>query len=192
MTDEPDPVTYNQAITSSHSDEWLTAMHSELLARHANQTWSATLLPPNRKSVKTKWVFVTKPGHSPHTPKRKGRVVAKGFSQKYGIDYEETFAPTVKHTTIRLVLSYAASHNKVIHQADVDTAFLNAALKEEIYIDLPPGANLVSHLNTELVPSPSLIQESKCSGQPIVGRLHKALYGLKQSPRDWRLGLMIN
>ena len=86
-------------------------------------------------------------------------------------------------------MSYAATCHKVVHQADVDTAFLNAVLNEEIYIELPPGLHLLSDLQSDLIPLSKLVTLSKKTGRPIVGVLLKALYGLKQAPRQWRLEL---
>ena len=98
--------------------------------------------------------------------KYKARLVARGFSQKEGIDYEETFAPTAKMSTIRLVLALAAQFNWKVHQMDVKSAFLNGDLQEEVYMTQPPGFKVAG-------------QEQK------VCRLAKAICGLKQAPRAW-------
>ena len=92
--------------------------------------------------------------------------MAKGFLQKYGVDFEETFAPVAKFTSIRIILSLAAHYQLVLHQMDVKTAFLNGILDEEIYMKQPEGFvdyNYPDH----------------------VCKLKRALYGLKQSPRMW-------
>jgi hypothetical protein len=95
----------------------------------------------------------------------KVRLVAKGFTQAYGIDYEETFAPVAKMNSIRVLLSMAANLNWHLHQFDVKNAFLYEDLKEEVYMEIPPG-----------------LESSSSAGK--VFKL-KALYGLKQSPRAW-------
>jgi hypothetical protein len=91
-------------------------------------------------------------------------LVAKGFKQQYGIDYEETFSPVVKAATVRIVLSLAVSRGWNIRQLDVKNAFLHGVLKEEVYMRQPPGYE--THFGH-------------------VCRLDKALYGLKQAPRAW-------
>jgi len=94
------------------------------------------------------------------------RFVAKGFSQKEGIDYEETFSPVARYTSIRAVISLVAQMGWQIHQMDVKTAFLNGELKEEVYIEQPEG--FVAH-----------------NKETRVCRLKKELYRLKQAPRAW-------
>ena len=96
----------------------------------------------------------------------KARLVARGFSQKYGIDYEETFAPVVRFASIRALLAYAVQNDMLIHQMDVVTAFLNGTLEEEIYMSQPDGY-------------------IKSGEEHLVCRLKKSIYGLKQSPRCW-------
>ena len=97
------------------------------------------------------------------------RVIAKGFTQKYGLDYQETFAPVAKMNTVRILLALAAHHEWKLQQYDVKNAFLHDNLTEEIYMALPPGYY-------------SLALSTPAS---IVCRLRKSLYGLKQSPRAW-------
>lgn len=92
--------------------------------------------------------------------------MAKGYSQTYGIDYEETFSPVAKLNTVRILLSLAANLDWPLHQFNVKNAFLHGDLKEKVYMDIPPGY---------VVPS----------GDELVYRLQRALYGLKQSPRAW-------
>ncbi|RVW73200.1 Retrovirus-related Pol polyprotein from transposon RE1 [Vitis vinifera] len=96
----------------------------------------------------------------------KARLVAKGFTQSYGIDYQETFAPVAKLNTVRVLLSLAANLDWSLHQLDVNNAFLNGDLEEEVYMDIPAGLETTSNFNK-------------------VCRLRKSLYGLKQSPRAW-------
>ena len=96
----------------------------------------------------------------------KGRLVAKGYAQKYGIDYEETFSPVVQFSSIRALLAFVVENDMLIHQMDVVTAFLNGSLEEEIYMEQPEG----------------YVQPGK---RHLVCKLKKSLYGLKQSPRCW-------
>ena len=180
-----DPLTYNEAINSAESAEWLSAILAELQSHSALRTWTVTLLPAGRKAVGFKWIFKTKIGQSPTVTKKKARLVAKGYSQKYGVDFEETFAPTVGKATIRTVMSFAAAKGWELEQADVDTAFLNAELTEDIYMTVPEGVHLITN-DDNLVPTETMLQESKRTGTKIVVKLNRALYGLKQAPRAWR------
>jgi hypothetical protein len=96
--------------------------------------------------------------------------VAKGFSQQYGVDYEETFSPTCKISSVRLLLQLAVNYDLIIHQMDVKTAYLNAPIDKEIYMSQPEGYNVD-------------IQNTRTA----VCKLNKSLYGLKQSGRNWNL-----
>ena len=116
--------------------------------------------------VSTKWVLTNKLNADGTLQKRKARLVARGFTQLKGVDYDEVFAPVVKMTTIRVILTIAAVEDLEIHQMDVKTAFLNGKLEEEVYIEQPEG----------------YVEPGK---EDLVCRLHKTLYGLKQSPRVW-------
>lgn len=96
----------------------------------------------------------------------KACLVAKGFKQQYGIDYEDTFSPVVKAATIRLILSIVVSKGWSLRQLDVQNAFLDGVLEEEVYMHQPPGYKDVKYPN-------------------YVCKLDKAIYGLKQAPRAW-------
>lgn len=159
-----DPQTVDEALSSENAGEWKTAMEDEMASHMANETWELTTPPPEKKSIKCKWVFKTKMNADGEAVRHKARLVVKGFSQKKGIDYEETFAPVVRYTSLRLLLALSAKHDWVIHQMDAVTAFLNGNLKEEIYMIQPDGFD-------------------DNSGR--VCKLKKSIYGLKQSSRVW-------
>src|SRR5712692_1408941 len=131
----------------------------EMDALLKNNTWELVNLPPGHKAIKSKWVFKLKAD---------GRfcacLVAKGFMQIPGIDYDETFSPVARFESLRLLLVLAALENWEIHQMDVKSAFLNGILNEEIYMEQPQGFIAAK-------------QENK------VCRLKRALYGLKQASR---------
>ena len=131
-----------------------------------NETWKLVELPRDRKAIGCKWVFKVKYDCESRVERFKGRLVAKGYAQKYGIDYDETFSPVDRFSSIRALLAYAIQNNMLIHQMDVVTAFLKGKLEEEIYMEQPDG----------------YIQPGQ---EHLVCKLQKSLYGLKQSPRCW-------
>jgi hypothetical protein len=152
------------AEASGHPD-WDTTMNEEYHSLIENDTWDLVPLPKGRKLVICKWVYQTKYASDGSIERHKARLVAKGFSQVEGIDYNETFAPVAKMNYIRLVLALSASHKWEVHQMDAKSAFLHGDLKEEIYMEQPPG----------------YVQNDSS----LVCRLKKSLYGLKQAPRAW-------
>ena len=135
-------------------------MKSELKSIQENNTWYYTNLPKGHKAIGLKWIYKVKRDPKGNIVKHKARLVAKGNAQKFGIDYEEVFAPIARLETIRLMLALAASGKWEVHHMDVKSAFLNGELQEEVYVQQPPG-----------------FQSSKHPGKVL--RLSKALYGLK-------------
>jgi hypothetical protein len=152
------------AEASGHPD-WDTTMNEEYHSLMANDTWDLVPLPKGRKLVRCKWVYITKYASDGSVERHKAQLVAKGFSQVEGIDYNETFSLVAKMNYICLVLSLDASHKWEVHQMDVKSTFLHGDLKEEIYMEQPPG---YVHNDSSLV-----------------SRLKKSLYGLKHVPRAW-------
>jgi hypothetical protein len=139
-------------------------MQEEYNSLLENQTWDLVPLPSGRKLVKCRWVYKTKSAVDGQISRYKARIVAKGFQQVNGIDYDETFASVVKMDSIRLALAIATSKGWEVHQMDVKNAFLHGDLSEEIYMEQPQG----------------FMQDSS-----LVCRLKKSLYGLKQALRAW-------
>lgn len=157
------PTTYKQASQYHH---WREAMKAEFDALLKNHTWDLVPRDSNKNVIACKWLFRVKKNPDGTIDRYKARLVAKGFTQRAGIDYHSTFSPVVKQTTIRLVLSIAVQQNWPLHQLDVNNAFLQGHLDEEVFMQQPPGfehADLPHH----------------------VCRLRKAIYGLKQAPRAW-------
>ena len=144
--------------------EWKAATLEEIRALEKNGTWSVTSLPPGKKAVGCKWIFSVKYKADGSVERLKARLVAKGYTQSHGIDYQETFAPVAKLNTIRVLLSIAVNMDWPLFQLDVKNMFLNGDLKEEVYMDIPPG-----------------FEDNTTSNK--VCQLRKSLYGLKQSPR---------
>ena len=151
---------------AKEDSKWRMAMVEELEALCKNKTWVLTPLPNGKKAVSCKWVYTVKQNAEGKIERYKARLVARGYSQTYGIDYDETFAPVAKMNTVRILISCAANFGWSLHQLDVKNAFLHGDLQEEVYMEIPPG-----------------FSTSETTGK--VCRLKKALYGLKQSPRAW-------
>lgn len=161
-----EPETYKVAIESLDSEKWMDAMNSEIQSMKSNQTWDLVKLPQGRKVVDCRWVFKIKPGDQNRPARYKARLCARGFTQIYGIDFDETYAPVVKFTSIRVFLTKAILMKMTIHQMDVVTAFLNAPLDEEIFMRQAPGF-------------------AETGKEHLVCKLNRSIYGLKQSPRQW-------
>ena len=145
---------------------WVDAMQDELLQFERNHVWTLVELPNGKAAIGTKWVFRNKKDENGVVVRNKARLVAKGYCQEEGIDYEETFAPVARLEAIRIFLAYAAHRGFIVNQMDVKSAFLNGKIKEEVYVQQPPGFESEKYPNH-------------------VYFLDKALYGLKQAPRAW-------
>ncbi|RVW39072.1 Retrovirus-related Pol polyprotein from transposon TNT 1-94 [Vitis vinifera] len=154
------PNTIQEALKIS---EWKKAVQDEIDALEKNGTWTITDLPVGKRPVGCKWIFTIKYKADGSVERFKARLVARGFTQSYGIDYQETFAPVAKLNTIRILLSLAVNQDWCLQQLDIKNAFLNGDLEEEVYMEIPPG-----------------FEESMAKNQ--VCKLQKSLYGLKQSP----------
>ena len=133
------PLTFNQAITSTYKKKWLEAINDELKNLYDNNIMSLVFeLPYNKKPIRTKWVFTIKRDSNNNIIKFKARIVAKGYSQIRGIDYELTFSPTLSIDSIKLIISLAAKFNWEIFQLDIKAAYLNAKLDKDIYVMIFP------------------------------------------------------
>jgi hypothetical protein len=141
-------------------------MHEELENFERNQVWELVEPPPNCKPIGTKWVWKNKEGENGEVVRNKSRLVAQGYSQKEGIDYEETCAPVVRLEEIRILLAFSVAKGFKLYQMDVKSAFLNGVLEGEVYVKQPSG-----------------FESAKFPHR--VYRLRKALYGLKQAPHAW-------
>nr|CAE05066.1 OSJNBa0094P09.5 [Oryza sativa Japonica Group]CAE05129.1 OSJNBa0079F16.21 [Oryza sativa Japonica Group] len=130
------PKSISEAYASPDADYWKEAVRSEMDSIIANGTWEVT---SGCKPMGCKWVFKKKLRPDGTIEKYKARLVAKGYTQKEGEYFFDTYSPVARLTTIRVLLSLAASHGLLVHQMDVKTAFLNGELDEEIYMDQPDG-----------------------------------------------------
>jgi hypothetical protein len=166
-----EPTSYRSALTSVHSAKWKSAMESEISSLMENSTWTLTTLPKDAKVVGSKWIYKLKLDENGKPQRFKARLVAQGFSQRYGIDYDETFSPVVSKEAIRILIGLKAN-GWTVHQLDVDTAYLNAALDTDVFLAQPHG-----------------YEQEGPNGETLVCRLEKAIYGLRQAGRQWYLHL---
>jgi hypothetical protein len=161
------PRTYQEAVVSPQSGQWKIAMDEEMNSLLDHNTFEYTNLPEGRNLIGGRWVYAVKLGPNGEE-KYKARYVAKGYSQIPEVDFSETFSPTARMTSIRMLMQLAVQHDLIVHQMDVKTAYLNAPIDHEIYIEQPEGFEVKSKENLQ-----------------IVCKLNKSLYGLKQSGRNW-------
>ena len=160
------PKNYEEAITGDEGEQWKAAMDEEIGTLGKMGTWELEDLPLDRKAIGCKWVFAKKRDENGRVIKFKARLVAQGFSQKPGTDYDNdgTFAPVMRFETLRTLLAYAAVNNLKLRQFDVKSAYLHGRLNEIIYMNQPPGYNDNSGRSCLLV---------------------RSLYGLKQAGNVW-------
>ncbi|GJW53447.1 retrovirus-related pol polyprotein from transposon TNT 1-94 [Tanacetum coccineum] len=151
---------------------WIDAMQEEIHEFSRLEVWELVSCPDKVLLIKLKWIYKVKTDEFGRVLKNKDKLVAQGFRQEEGIDFEESFAPVARIEAIRIFVSNVAHKNMTIYQMYVKTAFLNGELKEEVYVSQPEGfvdQNNPSH----------------------VYKLKKALYGLKQAPRAWNDLLLV-
>ncbi|UYV60584.1 hypothetical protein LAZ67_1001594 [Cordylochernes scorpioides] len=161
------PTNYSEVLQlpKIQREKWLQAMNEELNSLEKNNVWELTPLPKDKKIIGCKWTYKQKLNSKGEIERYKARLVAKGFNQKFGRDYEETFAPIVKHSTIRAFLAASVYKGMQVIHLDVKTAFLHGDLDKELYMELPEGLH------------------TKQTNE--VCKLKKEIYGLKQAGRSW-------
>ena len=165
---EDDPINYKEALEDVDVQEWQKAMDREMESMYSNSVWSLVEAPKGVKPIGCKWIYKKKRGSDGKVETFKARLVEKGYTQKEGIDYEETFSPVAMLKSIRILLAVAASLDYEIWQMDVKTAFLNGNLNEDIYMQQPEGF--------------------KAKGKEhMVCKLQRSIYGLKQASRSWNI-----
>nr|GEV12177.1 hypothetical protein [Tanacetum cinerariifolium] len=158
-----EPKNVNEALTN---DSWIVAMQEELNLFTTNNVWELVSQPRNMKIIGTEWVFRNKLDENGIVSRNNARLVAQGYNQQEGIDYDETYAPVARLESIRILLAYACALDFKIFQTNAKSAFLNGFINEEVYVAQPPG----------------FIDFEKPNH---VYKLKKALYGLKQAPKAW-------
>ena len=149
---------------ASSNPLWKQAMKEELDALHKTITWDLVDLPSGKSAIGCKWVYKIKTRSDGTVDRYKARLIARGFTQEYGIDYENTFAPVAQFSSIKTLIAVSATGKCPLFQMDVKNVFLNGKLSDEVYMKLPIG---YSH--------PPGFPHNVC-------RLRRALYGLKQAP----------
>lgn len=164
-----EPRSFAEAMRRPDADKWFDAANLEIQQLLDNGTWEVVQLPPGRKAIGCRWVFKVKRNADGTIERYKGRLVAKGFSQRPGFEYTETFAPTAKWAALRAVLAIAAYEDLELESVDISTAFLNGNIDTDVYMQQPEGFE---------------------QGEPDwVLKLRKAIYGLKQASRMWHIVL---
>ncbi|GJY44335.1 putative ribonuclease H-like domain-containing protein [Tanacetum coccineum] len=156
----------NNLDTTIQDPSWIEAMQEELLQFKLQEVWTLVDLPNGKRAIGSKWVFRNKKDERGIVIRNKARLVAQGYTQEEGIDYDEVFAPVARIEAIRLFLAYASFKDFVVYQMDVKSAFLYGKIKEEVYVCQPPGFE-----------DPDFPDR--------VYKVEKALYGLHQAPRAW-------
>ena len=165
-----EPKTVKDALSGTNSEKWTEAMESEMKSLNKNKVWELVKLPKGRKAIGCKWIFKTKIDGDGNIERYKARLVAQGYTQKFGVDYDQTFSPVVSFESIRSIISIAAKNGLKLHQIDVKTAFLNGELSEEICLKQPEGFVSKGY-------------------EDYVCKLKRSIYGLKQSARCWNVEL---
>jgi hypothetical protein len=158
------PKTYVQAINSPNSSFWKKAIQKEVSNMYDHDVWAIVKKSGDQSRINCTWVFKVKKDQLNVPIKYKARLCAKGFQQTKGTDYGETFAPTGKIVSLRMLIVFALKNNLKFHQIDIKSAFLNSPLQEELYLNPPQGVD---------VPKDHVL------------KLKKAMYGLKQAPHAW-------
>ena len=166
---QKEPQTVKEARNCSEKEQWEAAMQ-EMDSIYNNGVWDLVELPANRTPVGNKWVFKKKTKADGLIERYKARLVAQGFSQKQGLNYDKTFSPVIRFESFRSLVAVAVQKRLKLHQLDITAAFLNGHLEEEVFMKQPEG----------------FVVEGK---EHLVCKLKQSLYGLKQSPRCWNFTL---
>ncbi|GKD05978.1 retrotransposon protein, putative, ty1-copia subclass [Tanacetum coccineum] len=166
LGDLNEPNNYKDALLNPESNKWIDAMNAKMQSMKDNQVWHLVDLPPNGKTVGSKWIFKKKIDMDGNVHTYKACLVAKGFTQTYEVDYEETFSRVAKIKAIRILIAIVAFYDYEIRQMDVKTAFLNGYLEEDIYM-----------VQLEDFVDPKHPKK--------VCKLQRSIYGLKQASRSW-------
>ena len=169
ITIHHEPTTFEEAASCPEKAKWTVAMEKEMESLKENKVWELTTLPPGKKAISSKWVYKVKT-HSDSSIERyiKARLVAQGFDQRFGSDYDETFCPAVRMESLRTLIALSTQCGLELHHVDIHTAFLNGTLQEEVFMK--------QHIGYEMK-----------GKEYLVCKLQKSIYGQKQSSRYWNV-----
>ena len=163
---DQEPSTFKEAMMSLNNFELRAAAEEEMQSMEKNGAWALIEPPKNAKVIGCKWIFKLKTNDEGFAIKRKARLVAQGFSQKFGLDYDEVFAPVVRASTFQTLLAIAGKEKLKVHHYGVKPAFLNGDLKETVLMKQPEGFKVQGK-------------------EHLVCKLNKSIYGLKQAAKSW-------
>ncbi|GKE48900.1 retrotransposon protein, putative, ty1-copia subclass, partial [Tanacetum coccineum] len=166
LRDLNEPTSYKGAILDSESNKWIDAMNAEIQSMMDNMVWVLVDLPPGCKTIRSKWMFKKNTDIDGIVHTYKAHPVAKGYTQLYRVDYEQTFLPVADIRAIRILISIVAYYDYEIWKMDIKTFFLNSYLDEDIYMVQPEGFVDPNHPRK-------------------VCKLQRSIYGLKQASRSW-------
>ena len=166
VRDSTEPRTVREALSGECADNWKAAMEEEIGQLSASEAWEIVRRPYGRKVIGSKWVFKVKSNEDGHIERYKARLVAQGYNQVQGIDYEDSYSPVVKIKSFRLLMALAVEKGWTDRQLDVKSAYLNSELKEELFMEQPECFEVNEKVQ-------------------FVCKLNKSIYGLPQSGRCW-------
>jgi hypothetical protein len=161
-----EPRSVTEALIGTHAENWLLAMKEELTNLEENEMWDLVKRPTNQKVIGCKWLYALKKNELGEVVKFKSRVVALGYHQSYGVNFQETYSPVMRKQSLRIFFVIAAQKGWSLHQIDVTAAYLNSPTGETVYMEQPV-------LGTG---------EGKSD---LVCKLKKSIYGLHHAGRDW-------
>lgn len=168
LANEPsveDLKTVEEALGRKDHIKWELAIIEEIESMKQNQVWTLVQLPKNQPLIRCKWVFKCKTDLNRAPMRYKARLIAQGYSQRYGHDHNEIFAPVLHHDTFRIILIIAAQQGLPVKHYDIECAFLNGNIEHDIYMHQP--------------------EYTKQEGDTRVCMLERSIYGLKQGAHEW-------
>ena len=159
---------FENAIDSEQKDKWLEAMKTEIKSLNETQTWDLFPKEKGQNIIPGRWVYKIKHDSNGNIDKFEARYVAKCFKQIEGIEYSDTFAPTSRPETFKIVLALSAIENFFLKQMDVKAGYLHHKIEEEVYLEQPKG-----------------FEKIDSNGNKLVCKRKKSIYGLKQAAKNW-------